>query len=216
MASIGDQIGDIGNQIPKIVLLAIVVAVLLPAANYSLNLIDPTPSQLLVAISIGVFSSTLCLWLMDAVSVLKFRSEWVSRGVWGAAIVSILSTGVGVFQGALSERKYQFEGKWEARFISKESGVSLAEVPLNLTYSISAETYWGFSKTLIAPRQEESQPISIEIIDLNFDSSIIVYKLKYLTGAEEIYEQPFDLGTKRKHINSSTSSGVSFTLSRPK
>ena len=216
MASFGEQIADIGKQIPGLVLLAIVVAVLLPAAKYSSNLTDPTPSQLLVAISIGVFSSTLCLWLMDAVGVLAFRSEWVSRGVWGAAVVSILSTGVGVFQGALAERKYQLEGKWEARVISKESDIYLTEVPLVLSYSTSADTYWGYSKTLVTSQQEERKPISIDVIDLNIDALKITYRLRYLNGKEEIYEQPIKLGEKRKNIYSEVPNGASFTLSRPK
>src|SRR5258708_1191620 len=88
----------LGQQLPRLALMAVVVAVLVPAVNYSVHLTDPTPAQLLVAICIGVFSSVLCLWILDAVNVLRFRSEWVARSIWTAAIVSVLGTGVGVFQ----------------------------------------------------------------------------------------------------------------------
>ena len=122
MAGTDKQIEGIGRQLPRLTLMAVVIAVLMPAANYSLRLSDPTPSQLLVAISIGVFSSVVCLWLLDAVSILRFRSEWVSRSVWGAAIVSILGTGVGVFQGAFAERKYPYEVSLLLRFRALRCG----------------------------------------------------------------------------------------------
>ena len=143
MAEIAKQIEGFGRQIPRLSLMVVVVAVLMPAVNYSLRLSDPTPSQLLVAICIGVFSSVICLWLLDAVSILRFRSEWVSRSVWGAAIVPILGTGVGVFQGAFAERKYPYEGQWLVRVYSPSENAFVAERQAVLIYSQSTESYWG-------------------------------------------------------------------------
>jgi hypothetical protein len=99
------------DNLSGIALLLMLASVLLPSAYYSYHLKDPTASQLLIAICIGLFSSLLFLWIMDAVSILRFRAEWVSKSVYGAAIVSILGTSVGVYQQAFSENKYPYEGR---------------------------------------------------------------------------------------------------------
>ena len=211
MASLDRVISDVGSQIPKLVLLAVVVAVLLPATNYSINLSNPTPSQLLVAISIGVFSSTLCLWLMDAVGVLTFRSEWVSRGIYGAAIVSILSTGVGVSHGALSERKYQYEGKWEVLIGFKGELISGSNVVLS--YSTRAETYWGYSQP--TPIYVKEKPTAIEILDLDISGKKITYQL-YYPGGSSIYQLPIEISNNGKNIYSTKENDHALSLSRPK
>ena len=55
-------------KISELTLMGVVVSIMMPAANYSVRLHDPTPPQLLVAICIAVFSSVVCLWILDAVS----------------------------------------------------------------------------------------------------------------------------------------------------
>ena len=93
--------------------------ILIPSVVYSLNLKDPTPAELLIAICIALFSSVLFLWILDATSVLRFRSEWIGKSIYGAAIASIIGTSVAVYSDAFSERKYPYEGRWEISISSK-------------------------------------------------------------------------------------------------
>src|SRR5438046_1468148 len=88
------------RRIPGLALQIMLVGILFPTAIYAFNLRNPTPAQLLVAICMSLFSAVIFLWILDATSVLRFRSEWVSRSVYGAAIVSVLGTSVAVYQDA--------------------------------------------------------------------------------------------------------------------
>jgi hypothetical protein len=124
-------------------LVLMLASVLLPSAYYSYHLKDPTPSQLLVAISIGVFSSVVFLWILDSVAILQFKSPWVSRSVYGVAVASILGTSVGVYKDAFSDLKYPYEGRWEVSVISKDGEVVHKIVAL--AYSDRSDTYWGNS-----------------------------------------------------------------------
>lgn len=110
----------------------------------------------------------------------------------------------------------RYEGKWEARIIENDKSYFLSEVPVVLSYSNSADTYWGYSKVIISPQQKDQIPISIEIVDLMVDRSKITYKLKYLNGNEDIHESSIEIGKKGKNIYSKELDGYSFTLSRSK
>lgn len=182
--------------------MAVVIAVLLPAANYSIRLNDPTPPQLLVAICIGVFSSVVCLWILDAVDILKFRSEWVSRSVWAAAIVSILGTGVGAFQGAFAERKYPYEGPWVVRVYARADKSFIAERQAVLTYSQSTETYWGYSETSLPTTPQANIAISVEIVAFDPKKPHITLRLLFADGKQTVLEQ--DLTSEHKGIRFQT------------
>ena len=108
------KIGGTQYSLPNVALLFMLMGVLMPSVIYSVNLRTPTPAELLIAICIALFSSVLFLWIMDATSVLKFRSEWISKSVYGAAIASILGTSVAVYTDVLVERKYPYEGNGTA------------------------------------------------------------------------------------------------------
>jgi len=131
-------------DVRSVVVTLIVGAVLLPAARYSFGLSAPQPSELIVAICIAVFSSLLCLWLLDVSGVFPFRSAWVSRSVYGAAVVAILGTSVGVYQGAFSDRKHPLEGAWDVQ-VSDKDGVVIAHRNVVLIHSESSDDYWGYS-----------------------------------------------------------------------
>lgn len=131
-------------DVRKAVVTLIVFAVLFPAMRYSVGLSAPQPAELIVAICIAVFSSLLCLWLLDVTGVFPFRSVWVSRAVYGAAVLSILGTSAGVYQGAFSDRKYPLEGDWTVR-VADQSGKVLAKRTVVLIHSERADTYWGYS-----------------------------------------------------------------------
>ena len=70
----------------------------LPASTHNFRLTDPSPAELLVAVSIALFASVLFLWIMDATGLLPFRAAWISKAVYGAAITSILGTSVAVYK----------------------------------------------------------------------------------------------------------------------
>ena len=144
------------DNLAGIALLLMLASVLLPSAYYSYHLKDPSASQLLVAICIGLFSSLLFLWIMDAVSILRFRAEWVSKSVYGAAIASILGTSVGVYQQAFSENKYPYEGRWNLTLIDSEQSIRLIDLDLSVSYSERSGSYWGYSEYKpVAPTQKD-------------------------------------------------------------
>jgi hypothetical protein len=141
----GDRIVKVGNQeiaLGGFALLLMLAAIIVPPVMYSVNLRNPTPAELLVAISIGMFASTLYLWVLDATNTLPFRSAWVSRGVYSAAIVSILGTSVGVYKDAFVP-PYPYQGEWLLSI--RENGETLAaQRPVALSFSRQTGTYWGY------------------------------------------------------------------------
>jgi hypothetical protein len=187
-------------NIAQLALLLMVATILLPAFTFSTHLSNPTPAQLLVAICIGIFSSVICLWILDAVSVIQFRSEWVSKSIWGAAIISILGTGVGVFQGGFSERKYQFEGAWEFRALPKDSTSLVAENTVVLTHSEAANIYWGYSN-VIFPADPTSQAISVEIVDFRPEADgAITARLIFKDAKPLLFKEHLKKDSEGKHF----------------
>jgi hypothetical protein len=184
------KMGDTQYSLPNIALLFILLGVLLPSVMYSVKLRNPTPADLLVAICISVFSSLLFLWIMDVTSVLRFRSEWVSKSIYGAVLVSILGTSVAVYKDAFSERKYPFEGHWELSISSKEPQPFQIKHNAAILFSENAQKYWGYSD--FKPRNKETNAKStwINIEEFNpqngnirfeivkDDNSITEYNLK--------------------------------------
>jgi hypothetical protein len=177
-----------GRQIPQLALMAVVLAVLMPAAKYSIGLHDPTPAQLLVAICIGVFSSTVCLWILDSVSIVKFRTEWVARSIWGAAIVSILGTGVGVFQGAFTERKYPYEGPWSVQVYSPASKAFVVERQAVMIYSESSGSYWGYSEASLPVPPQPEKAISTEIVSFDPAKPHVTLRLLFADGKQTVLD----------------------------
>ena len=210
-----DGIKGVGEQLPRLALLAVIVAVLMPAANYSYRLSDPTPAKLLVAICIGVFSSVVCLWILDAVAILRFRSEWVARSVWGAAIASILGTGVGVFHGALAERQYPFEGTWMVRVYSPADKAFLAERQAVIMYSQSAKIYWGYSEASYPSPENAKVAVASEIVEFDPKKPHIVLRLLFADGKQIVLDQLLHVDTADVAFRSGAStSDLSITMTR--
>lgn len=216
MATSTDPMARLGRQIPQLTLMFVVIAVLAPAVNYSIRLNNPTPPQLLVAICIGVFSSVVCLWLLDAVSLLRFRSDWVARSVWAAAIASILGTGVGVFGGAFAERRYPFEGPWFVRVYSATDKMFIAEPQAVLTYREPTESYWGFSQVSLLTPANPSKAISVEVKDFEPSKPHITLSLLFANGNEIVLDQ--DLVNDQRGARfktAATGTDMTISLSRP-
>ncbi|MES2772927.1 MAG: hypothetical protein V4722_01995 [Bacteroidota bacterium] len=138
----------IGNQtysIPTIALGLMLSAILAPSVKYSLNLYNPSAAELLVAISIALFSSVLFLWILDATSILKFRSAWISKSIYGAAIVSVIGTSVGVYKDYFDPNKYPYSGKWIISVLNKNDSNFILNNNIALVYSEHSKLYWGYT-----------------------------------------------------------------------
>jgi hypothetical protein len=142
------EIAGARKKVPEVALILMLVGILLPTALYSFRLTAPTAAELLVAISIALFASVLFLWIMDATGILIFRAAWMSKAVYGAAIVSILGTSVAVYKDYFSTHKYPYEGAWQATLTSNDDPSHRVEFSLLLSYSEPAATYWGYSNLI--------------------------------------------------------------------
>jgi hypothetical protein len=144
-------------QLTTIALLLMLAGILIPTAKYAWDLREPTPAQLLVTVCMAMFSAVLFLWILDSTSILPFRSPWVARSVYGAAIVSILGTSVAVYRDVFAESKYPYDGLWEMTLWSGYPEVTRKHRVL-LSYSSSAETYWGMRFLCHATAVPRPQP----------------------------------------------------------
>ena len=139
------RLGSSSFSIPTIAFGMMLVGILLPTTMFSLSLRNPSPTDLLIAICMALFSAVVFLWILDATSLLRFRAEWVSKSIYGAAVVSVLGTSVAVYKEAFSDRKYPYEGRWDIQITSNDQPQPIANNHLIMMYSTAAETYWGFS-----------------------------------------------------------------------
>jgi hypothetical protein len=200
--------------IPGLAFLLMLAGVLLPSAMYSFRLQDPTPAELLVAICIALFSSVVFLWILDATAILKFRSEWVSKSIYGAAIVSVLGTSVAVYKDAFAARKYAYEGPWELQITGLDQSPDISRSIL-LIYSEQSETYWGYSDF-----QSQSQPTRaawLKVIDFGPRGSKADININVLdmTGQEKRLSQSLLMERKGRLFTLSTENGLKIRLSRP-
>lgn len=160
------------------------IAIVLPAVTYSINLRDPSPAQLLIAICIALFSSVVFLWILDATSILKFHSPWVSKSVYGAAIVSVLGTSVAVYQDAFTARKYTYEGGWQLSVLREKEDKFLADNTVVLVFSESAGAYWGYSN---AVRHGDNNRASwLEVKEFSPADCSLIVGLSFPDGAEKV------------------------------
>jgi hypothetical protein len=163
---------NVGGQhfsLPGLALIVIAVGILFPSVAYSLRLTDPTPSQLVVAICIALFSASVFLWILDATSVLRFRADWISKAVYSAAIASVLSTSALVYKNAFG-RQYPYEGAWELTIGSKADSLGrqryVSVKPVILAYSESSERYAGYSNYNPGTADDLKNPTSVAWIEV--------------------------------------------------
>jgi hypothetical protein len=193
--------------ITTIALFLMIGGVLLPTAKYAFDLREPTPAQLLVAVCMAMFSAVLFLWILDSTSILRFRSVWVGRSVYGAAIVSILGTSVAVYRDSFAESKYPYEGLWEMTLWQAiDSGETTSKHRVLLSYSSSAETYWGFSDAQPSPIVNATEPKElqwIEITDFNPVEKRIVVDLRVGSRTSSFRLDDLQIRPHAKYIASS-------------
>ena len=205
-----------GNHysVPTLALGLMLVGVLLPSAMYSFRLHDPTPAELLIAICIGLFSSVVFLWILDAISILRFRAEWVSKSIYGAAIVSVLGTSVAVYKDAFATRKYPYEGLWELQITSWHQMADLS-LPIVFTYSEGSGAYWGYSE--YRPSTDPVRIVWVQATEFSPRTVNADLTLRILTnaGQERRLSQALSSDRKGKVFVGALSEGAKIRLSRP-
>jgi hypothetical protein len=191
------------------------VGILLPTAFYSFRLSQssPTPADLLVAVCMALFSSVLFLWIMDAINILQFRAAWISKSVYGAAIVSVLGTSVGVYKDYFNARKYPYEGAWQVVLSSNADSMHPTEFPVVLTYSESGGKYWGYSN-LISKSQESA--LWAEVTEFVPEEKTLELRLSFANGEQRVFKWLLTVSRKGRFFKSDKeNSNLSVELRRP-
>jgi hypothetical protein len=198
------------EKIPGTAVTLIMAAILLPAVMNAMRLASgrPTPADLLVAICISLFSGVIFLWILDAVSILKFRSEWLSKSVYGAAIVSVLGTSVAVYKDYFATRKYIYEAPWALEYTEKDY---LKRAQMIILYSDHAGAYWGYSDFDSSDQKGDDPIVWIKIDELDPTAKEIMLQLYRKSGKTQVEKYPLTIERDNKLIISDDK----LRLSRP-
>lgn len=211
------QLKDLLGHVSKIPLLALqlmLIGILLPTAFYSFNLRNPTPAQLLVAVCMALFSGVVFLWILDATNILLFRSKWVSRSVYGAAIASVLGTSVAVYRDAFDARKYPYEGAWEVNVLKADTNQLLVDHKVVLSFSESAGVYWGYSNVVLEKNDDTTKALWIEVKQFRPDDGYILMRLVSKDGSNQVIDQRLTMSSD-KHRFESQNGAYKIQLTRP-
>lgn len=190
ITQITKQIGDI-RRIPGMALQLMLAGILLPAVIYSYNLKNPTPAELLVAICVALFASVVFLWILDATSILEFKSQWIAKSVYGAAIASVLGTSVAVYKDSFASRKHPYEGRWEMVVNNTTSDLLVLDKAFSISYSERASIYWGFSEADLNST-DSSKAVWAEVISFSPNDGRIIIRLLLKNGREISIDQLID------------------------
>lgn len=202
-------------ELPTLALSLMLVAVVLPSALYSYRLTDPTPPELLVAICVALFSSVVFLWILDAVAILRFRSEWVSKSIYGAAIASVLGTSVAVYKDAFTTIKYPYEGGWNLQITSQTQG-PYGRLPVLIMFSERSGAYWGYSE--FRPSKETPEIVWAEIANLSptRGAASVSVRLSFSNGQDKfLTADNLRSDGKAKSFQGILSDGSQIRISRP-
>jgi len=203
--------------LPGMALTLMLACILLPAMSNSMHFsYHASPSQLLLAICISLFASVIYLWILDATNVLKFRSEWVSKSIYGAAIASVIGTSVGVYKDYFQQDKYPLRGKWQIVLTLPSKHSIIATNEINLSFSENSKTYYGYSNINKDALKDSSTAIAVEIQNLDLNKESILFSAFYSNGSLEIFSDSIGINDARTTITlSSKRMPYELTLSRP-
>jgi len=209
-------VSELGNvkRIPGIALQVMVVGILIPPSLYAFNLKNPTPAQLLIAVCMSLFSAVVFLWILDSTSILRFRSEWVSRSVYGAAIASVLGTSVAVYHDAFTELKYPLQGAWDLTIINSSNSQVVADSSVALAYSESSASYWGYSNVEMTPARAAGQALWLHVIHFRPSTRQISIRLVFPDGSSRIIDEIL-VSDGQQRVFGSTAGPLKISLSRP-
>jgi hypothetical protein len=201
------------TKVPGAAITLIMAGILLPAAIHAVKLgNDETPANLLVSICISLFAGVIFLWILDAVSILPFRSQWVSKSVYAAAIVSVLGTSVAVYADFFSSRKYPFEGAWALQYTD---GDYVKRTNVIMMYSNQSRAYWGYSEFDDRDQKDKDAVIWIKIDD--FDPKAAEIRLQLYKSSKKIADENYRLTIEREGalLRSDKPNPDKLRLSRP-
>jgi len=203
------------ERIPGLALQIMLLGILIPTALYAFNLRNPAPEQLLVAVCMSLFSAVVFLWILDSTSILRFRSEWVSRSVYGAAIASVLGTSAVVYRDAIVARKYPLEGAWELTITGAAAPTVLADVRLVLAYSDVASAYWGYSNLAQVTSPAPSQAAWVEVRHFRRSNNELVLRLVFPNGSSRLIKATLKGGDAGAASFSAQQDGLVISMERP-
>jgi hypothetical protein len=212
----GSGRGPPAKDIPRIALLLMLAGVLMPSVFYSYHLRDPTPSELLLAICIGVFSSVVYLWILDAVSILRFRAEWIGKSIYGAAMASILGTSAAVYKNAFSDSQYPYEGRWDLQVFDDGKKEEYFNSTVALVYSVQSDAYWGYSNYRWPPSSNPSAAwyVWIGIDDFDPKASQLATTARAPNGGEVKFRVHVEKQRAGKQFEGKTEN-ITIRLARP-
>jgi hypothetical protein len=199
--------------VATLALALMLAAILLPSAQYSITMRNPSPAELLTAICISLFSGVLSLWILDATSVLRFRSQWVSRSVWGAAIASVLGTSVGVYKDAFSPQRMPLEGSWDLRLHKADQPEFEMAYAAVLAFSTRSGAYYGYSD--FKANSDALGVVSVAIEDLDPKTGELRASLIRKDGGRDVVRSQLSTERDGKRMTSS-SAGWRVEMSRPR
>ena len=203
------------KNIPEMALLLMLAGILLPTALYSFRLQSPSAPELLVAVSVALFASVLFLWILDATDIMPFRAPWISKSVYGAAIVSILGTSVAVYKDYFYLDKHPAAGLWEVTLTNSADPTHPKEFPLLLSFSEAGDRYWGYS-ALIANSTDSKTLVWVEAVDVSPRDGNATLRLHFGDGSVEVFKWTVSVQKKGKYMESTKpSSGFDIQLHRP-
>ena len=105
------------------------------------------------------------------------RAEWISKSVYGAAIVSFSERVSRYIRTFLRTRKYPYEGRWELTIRSLDDNKNIANHTVAISYSESAGTYWGYSNIHLGNPSEPAQVVWVEVVEFSSDEKKITLRL---------------------------------------
>ncbi|MBB4373469.1 hypothetical protein GGD63_006292 [Bradyrhizobium sp. cir1] len=133
-----------------ILALSLAAGILLPSIVYAVVLRPSNPADVLVASSICLFSAIVYLWTLHATSIVPFRDPWMSKSIFGAAIVAILGTCTAAVATQLSASPHPREGTWEIRLRRVDPNTQnrscVWDGKIILAYSSSRSSYVGYAE----------------------------------------------------------------------
>ncbi|HEY8095767.1 MAG TPA: hypothetical protein VIE65_06680 [Methylobacter sp.] len=143
------NIGKYGSSLLAIVLtICLAAGILFPPIIYAFGHWPRSASDVVVNISVCLFSSVVYLWTLHAISIITFRDTWMGKAIFGAAITGILGTSAMIYRSQLlSSDSYPLSGKWnlELKRIVDDNNPCVWNGDILVVNDISAGYYIGLA-----------------------------------------------------------------------
>jgi hypothetical protein len=142
------DIGNYGASLLAIVLtICLAAGILFPPIIYALSHWPRSASDVVVNISVCLFSSVVYMWTLHAISIITFRDTWMGKAIFTTAITSILGTSVMIYKDQLSSEHYPLSGKWgvDLKRIIDDNNNCVWSGDIIIAHNISSDSYIGLA-----------------------------------------------------------------------